>query len=117
MSEIVLVTGATGLIGAPTVARFAANRWQVVATAHRRTPKDVPTGVRIRPTDVSTSPKTDAGCWLWTGCTTAGCGRSPSAHQSGPAQRFAWELVIEPSPRGMELGHRNACPHHCVNPD
>jgi hypothetical protein len=63
------------------------------------------------------SPKTDAGCWMWTRCTTAGYGRFAIAHQSVPAQRFAWELVIGPIPRGMELGHRNACPHHCVNPD
>ena len=54
---------------------------------------------------------------MWTGCTTAGYGRFAIAHQSVPAQRFAWELVIGPIPRGMELGHRNACPHHCVNPD
>jgi len=56
--------------------------------------------------------KTDAGCWMWTGCTTAEYGRFAIAHQSVPAQRFAWDLVIGPIPRGMELGHRNACPHH-----
>lgn len=54
---------------------------------------------------------------MWTGCTTAGYGRFAIAHQSVPAHRFACELVIGPIPRGMELGHRNACPHHCVNPD
>ena len=53
VSETVLITGATGLVGAPTVSRFAADGWQVVGTAHRRSPKDVPTGVRIRPTDLS----------------------------------------------------------------
>ena len=31
--------------------------------------------------------------------------------------RFAWELVIGPIPRGMELGYRNASRHHSANPD
>jgi NAD(P)-dependent dehydrogenase (short-subunit alcohol dehydrogenase family) len=60
MSETVLITGAIGLVGAPTVARFATDGWQVVATAHRRTPEDVPAGVRIRPTDLSD--QTDVEC-------------------------------------------------------
>src|SRR5882757_7182182 len=65
MSETVLITGVTGLVGAPTVARFAADGWQVVATPHRRTPKDIPTGVRIPQSTGQTRPTLSAWCPKW----------------------------------------------------
>lgn len=53
MSETVLITGAFGQAGEPTVAQFAADGWQVVATAHRKIPDHLPDGVTIAPVDLS----------------------------------------------------------------
>lgn len=52
MSGTVLITGGSGLVGAPTVAQFAAAGWNVVATAHRTT-VDCPPGTTIRKTDLT----------------------------------------------------------------
>jgi nucleoside-diphosphate-sugar epimerase len=52
MSRTVLVTGASGLVGSPTVSQFAAAGWQVVATAHRTAVDDRP-GVSIRQVDLT----------------------------------------------------------------
>ena len=87
-----LITGATGLVGAPTVARFAADGWQVVATAHRRTPKDVPTGVRIRPTDLSDQTDVER---LVSEVAPAG-DRSPGRRHSAadsPRSNLAWVVL------------------------
>jgi hypothetical protein len=67
-------------------------------------------------------PKVDVGlCWEWT------AGKYPGTHPYGQfyvsperpkvlAHRFAWEILVEPIPDGLELDHlcRNAV---CVNPD
>jgi len=53
MSETVLITGAFGLVGVPTVAQFAADGWRVVATAHHNTAGSLPAGVAVRSTDLS----------------------------------------------------------------
>ncbi len=53
MSETVLVTGASGLVGAPTVAQFAADGWHVVATANRRMPANLPEGVSVAEVDLT----------------------------------------------------------------
>ena len=48
VSETVLITWATGLVGATARSlRFVADGWQAVGTAHRRSPKHVPTGATI----------------------------------------------------------------------
>lgn len=52
MSRTVLITGGSGLVGAPTVAQFAEAGWNVVATAHRTTVA-APPGVTIRTTDLT----------------------------------------------------------------
>lgn len=52
MPGTVLVTGASGLVGSPTVSQFAAGGWQVVATAHR-TIVDSRSGVTIRRVDLT----------------------------------------------------------------
>lgn len=56
MSGTVLITGAFGLVGVPTVAQFAADGWRVVAIAHHRTSENLPDGVTIAKADL-----TDAG--------------------------------------------------------
>lgn len=53
MSKTVLITGAFGQAGVPTVAQFATDGWQVVATAHRRTTKRLPSGVTVVPLDLA----------------------------------------------------------------
>ncbi len=53
MSETVLVTGAFGLVGSPTVRRFAADGWRVVATAHRKADRGLPPGVATRWADLT----------------------------------------------------------------
>lgn len=53
MSETVLVTGASGLVGVPTVAQLAADGWHVVATANRRTPEHLPDGVDVAKVDLT----------------------------------------------------------------
>jgi nucleoside-diphosphate-sugar epimerase len=53
MSGTVLVTGAFGLVGVPTVAQFAADGWKVVATAHRRTSENMPDGVTVAKVDLT----------------------------------------------------------------
>jgi nucleoside-diphosphate-sugar epimerase len=53
MSGTVLVTGAFGLVGLPTVAQFAADGWRVVATAHRRTSEEMPGGVTVVKVDLT----------------------------------------------------------------
>jgi nucleoside-diphosphate-sugar epimerase len=53
MSGTVLITGAFGLVGVPTVAQFAADGWRVVAIAHRRTSTDLPEGVTIAKADLT----------------------------------------------------------------
>jgi nucleoside-diphosphate-sugar epimerase len=53
MSGTVLVTGASGLVGSPTVRQFAADGWQVVATAHRSKVDGQPPGVTIAKVDLT----------------------------------------------------------------
>jgi nucleoside-diphosphate-sugar epimerase len=58
MSETVLVTGAFGLVGSPTVKRLAAAGRQVVATdlgtpAHRKAAQALPTGTQVRWADLT----------------------------------------------------------------
>ncbi len=52
-SETVLITGAFGLVGSATVRRFAADGWQVVATAHRKAAAGLPPGVETRRVDLT----------------------------------------------------------------
>ena len=49
---VVLVAGATGLVGEAAMAAFAAAGWQVIATS-RRTPDPMPAGVRHIPVDLT----------------------------------------------------------------
>jgi nucleoside-diphosphate-sugar epimerase len=53
MSGTVLITGAFGLVGVPTVAQFATDGWRVVAIAHRRTTDHAPDGVTIATADLT----------------------------------------------------------------
>ncbi|KQH75381.1 oxidoreductase [Mycobacterium gordonae] len=53
MSGTVLITGAFGLVGTETVRRFAADGWQVVATAHRKAYDELPPRVQTRWTDLT----------------------------------------------------------------
>jgi nucleoside-diphosphate-sugar epimerase len=58
MSETVLVTGAFGLVGSPTVKRLAADGRQVVATdlgtpAHRKAAQALPTGTQVQWADLT----------------------------------------------------------------
>ncbi|WP_310785331.1 NAD-dependent epimerase/dehydratase family protein [Mycobacterium sp. Z3061] len=53
MSGTVLITGAFGLVGTETVRRFAADGWQVVATAHRKAYDELPPRVQTHWTDLT----------------------------------------------------------------
>jgi len=57
------------------------------------------------------------GCWTWTApLTAAGYGRFWVSGQMVRAHRFAYELLVGPTPEGLVIDHlcRN---HACVNPD
>jgi nucleoside-diphosphate-sugar epimerase len=53
MSQTVLITGAFGLVGQDTVKKFAADGWNVVATAHRNAGAELPHGVQTRWADLT----------------------------------------------------------------
>jgi nucleoside-diphosphate-sugar epimerase len=53
MSGTVLVTGASGLVGVPTVGQFAADGWRVVATAHRTSVESSAPGVTVARVDLT----------------------------------------------------------------
>jgi len=53
LSGTVLVTGASGLVGVPTVAQFAADGWHVVATSNRRSLEGLPEGVSVAKVDLT----------------------------------------------------------------
>ncbi|OBA97114.1 oxidoreductase [Mycobacteriaceae bacterium 1482268.1] len=53
MSGTVLITGASGLVGSPTVAQFAAAGWQVVAVAHRAAIEEGSSRVTVRRADLT----------------------------------------------------------------
>lgn len=61
--------------------------------------------------------KTDT-CWLWEGTTWNGYGQVfvNTARGSVPAHRFAYELLVDSIPDGLQIDHlcRNPC---CVNPE
>ncbi|QLL09155.1 NAD-dependent epimerase/dehydratase family protein [Mycobacterium vicinigordonae] len=59
MAETVLITGAFGLVGVETVRRFAADGWQVVATAHRKT-AGLPPRVQTRRVDLTDADQIDS---------------------------------------------------------
>jgi hypothetical protein len=56
-------------------------------------------------------------CWLWTGAENGvGYGRLwDGVHLIYP-HRFAYELLVESIPEGLELDHRHTCLKCCVNP-
>jgi HNH endonuclease len=60
----------------------------------------------------------DGPCWLWTGTRIGrtGYGHISLNGQTTLAHRWAWEFLIGPIPKGMQLDHlcRVKC---CVNPD
>lgn len=64
--------------------------------------------------------KTDT-CWLWVGCVTKeGYGLFFDGTKQVLAHRFAYELLVGPIPKGLELDHVRAwgCTNkHCVRPD
>lgn len=62
--------------------------------------------------------KVDFGgvCWEWTAAKTNGYGRFGVDGKVVLAHRWAWEHLIGPIPRGLELDHLCRNPP-CVNPD
>lgn len=76
--------------------------------------------------EVTFSYRVDAqtGCWVWTGCTTAGgYGQARVMGRPVYAHRFSYEQVIGPIPPGWQIHHhcRNRqciCPEHleCLPP-
>ena len=59
--------------------------------------------------------KTDA-CWLWTAhCNQGGYGRFWTGTEWQVAHRFAYELLVGPIPKGLDLDHLCRV-RHCVNP-
>jgi nucleoside-diphosphate-sugar epimerase len=59
VSQTVLITGAFGLVGSATLERFAADGWQVVATAHHKAGKSLPPGVETRWVDLTDPSQVD----------------------------------------------------------
>jgi hypothetical protein len=60
--------------------------------------------------------KTDT-CWLWTGAKNQdGYGRFRLDGRKVQAHRFAYELLVDPIPEGLELDHTCRV-RHCVRPD
>lgn len=58
--------------------------------------------------------KTDS-CWLWTGVTNPdGYGKFKVAGKMVYAHRFAYELLVGPIPKGLQLDHLCRV-RHCVN--
>jgi hypothetical protein len=62
------------------------------------------------------------GCWLWTGALDRagyghfGSGGRGSSHKNLTAHRVAYELLVRPIPRGLQIDH--LCNHPwCVRPD
>lgn len=56
-------------------------------------------------------------CWLWTATKTQnGYGLFTTDGRTGPAHRFAYELLVGPIPDGMQLDHLCRV-RECVNPD
>lgn len=62
----------------------------------------------------------DTTCWLWRGtCNPAGYGTFWHDGKYKSAHRYAYELLVEPIPEGLEIDHVRArgCTHlNCVNP-
>lgn len=59
--------------------------------------------------------KTDS-CWLWTASLTFGYGSFWDGKGQVRAHRFAYELLVDPIPEGLQLDHLCRI-RHCVNPD
>ena len=56
-----------------------------------------------------------SGCWSWTACSSRGYGMFRSEGTKVYAHRFAYEALVGPIPRGLELDHLCRVPL-CVNP-
>lgn len=59
VSQTVLITGAFGLVGSATLERFAADGWQVVATARHKAGTSLPPGVETRWVDLTVPSQVD----------------------------------------------------------
>lgn len=62
------------------------------------------------------SPEPNTGCWLWTGsCFSLGYGQFHINRCPKLAHRVAYEMLVGPIPRGLELDHLCHV-RSCVNP-
>jgi hypothetical protein len=60
--------------------------------------------------------KTPSGCWLWTESLTAcGYGRLWDGIKLLTAHRYAYEHLVGPIPKGLQIDHLCRV-RHCVNP-
>ena len=61
--------------------------------------------------------KTQGDCWLWTAGNANGYGRfSIGGGRLVASHRFAWELLVGPIPKGLQVDHLCRTPA-CVNPE